>query len=183
MTFKAFYEKLEEPVKWYHGTSTKIERFSDEFVGNGVDQNGPGIYFSNNLEDAASYSKKTGNSGFLYEVELNFKKLVPQKGSAKKSEVDSMIRWAEDYETKLMDWGSEELKTNYNLFIKSLKNEENPLEVFQSIWYNLYRYQPIDFVRNMVTLGYDGFIVKRGFMNVSHAIVYNPKIIRVIETF
>jgi hypothetical protein len=79
-----------------------------------------------------------------------------------------------------MDWGSEDLKTNYNLFIKSLKNEENPLEVFQSIWYSLYRYQPIDFVRNMVTLGYDGFIVKRGFMNVSHAIVYNPKIIRVM---
>ena len=52
MTFKTFYEKLEEPEKWYHGSSTQIERFSDEFVGNGVDQNGPGIYFSNNLEDA-----------------------------------------------------------------------------------------------------------------------------------
>ena len=45
MLFKEYFESSE--TYWYHGSSDKIEKFSDEFVGEGIDQEGPGIYFTN----------------------------------------------------------------------------------------------------------------------------------------
>ena len=177
---KAFLEAKESiPTIWFHGTPKPIERFSDDFVGQGNDQNGPGIYFTTSDEDAWSYARK-GPNGVVYKVELNFRKLVPKVGKVKDSEITSLVQWADNYQDKLLNWGSEDVNEDMRLFKASLSREKTPIDVFQSIWYSFYRYQPVDFVRNMVTLGYDGFIVDRGFTNVKHAIVYNPKIIKVI---
>lgn len=174
------YLKESEENRWYHGSSHKIEKFSTDFVGKGTDQDGPGIYFSNNAEDAMTYAKKTeGKSGFLYEVELNFKKLVPLTGKVNTKELEQMIYWSknngeEQYEANWMNWDEDEKIKAYS--------SETPHEAFQSIAADWYKDYPQDFCSSMTSLGYDGVIVKRQFMNVKHLIVYNPKIIRIIES-
>jgi len=179
------YLKESEDNKWYHGSSHKIEKFSTDFVGEGTDQDGPGIYFSNNEEDASTYSKKEeGSSKFLYVVELNFKKLVPITGRVNTKELEQMIYWSknngdEQYETNWSNWDEDEEKAIKEA-IKSYSSE-TPHEAFQSIAYDWYKDFPQDFCSSMRSLEYDGVIVKRQFMNVKHAIVYNPKIIRIIE--
>lgn len=181
MRFKHFFESLD--IEAFHGAPKPIEKFSDEFVGNGVDQEGPGIYFTTNEEDAAGYARKSSGDGRLYKVIIHLKKPIPPKGKVKESEIDQLLEWAPDVESKLMDWGSEDLETNKRLFKQSLKHEKTPKDVFQSVWYNFYRYAPQEYVRNMVILGYDGFIVQKEFMNTKHIVVYNPKSIEVIETY
>ena len=181
MNFKTFFES-DQIEEWYHGTPHNIERFIDDFVGTGTDQEGPGIYFTSNEEDAAGYARK-GNDPHMFKVSLNFKKLVPLKGKIPVNECIQLLKWAEDYENKLLNWGSENQNENLKAQKQSLLKEQTPHQAFQSIFVDYYRYSPIEFVRGMVTLGYDGVIVPRGFMNVKHAIVYNPKIIEVIERY
>lgn len=180
-----FNETSEDEItEWYHGTPHKITSFSTEFVGQGTDQEGPGIYFTSNEEDAAGYAMwRKGSESHIYKVQLNFRKTVPLKGRLPMKELEKMILWAEDYETKLMNWGSESLEENMKLFKQTLMREDGPHQAFLSVYVNLYRYNPQEFCSNMVTLGYDGVVVPRGFMNTKHAIVYNPKIIRVIEEY
>ena len=184
MRFKEYMKEGVE-IEAYHGSPHQINKFTDDFVGEGVDQEGPGIYMTTNEEDAYGYARKSenGGTGKVYKVILQMNKVIKDKGRVKESEIDSMIRWCEDYEEKLMDWGSENLEENMRLFKASLKRENTPKDVFLSIWYNLYRYKPVDYVRNMVSLGYDGLIVQKEFMNTKHIVVYNPKVIKVQEIY
>jgi hypothetical protein len=181
MSFKRFFESID--IEAYHGAPKPIEKFVDDFVGNGTDQEGPGIYLTTNEEDAAGYARKSEGNGRIYKVTLHLNKIIPLKGKVKESEIDQLIDWAPEFESKLMDWGSESLEENRRLFKQSLKREKTPKDVFLSIWYNLYRYQPVEYVRNMVLLGYDGFIVQKDFMNTKHIIVYNPKCIKVEDIY
>ena len=49
----------EIPSQWYHGSPSPISKFPDDFVGNGIDQEGPGIYFTSSSEDAVGYARKS----------------------------------------------------------------------------------------------------------------------------
>jgi hypothetical protein len=172
-------EKL--PTEWYHGSPTPIQKFSDDFVGQGVDQEGPGIYFTSNEEDAYGYARKSENgTGVVYVVGLDFKKIVPLKGRANKKDIMQLIDWAPNLETLLTNYDDNPTKAKAIAFGHCMR-QDNPHQSFQQVWYDFYRHEPVDFVRNMVTLGYDGVVVPRQFMNTKHAVVYNPKIIRLID--
>ena len=56
---------------------------------------------------------------------------------------------------------------------------ETEKDLAQQIWYDFYRYNPVDFVRNIVKMGIDGIIVPRE--KSEHIIVYNPNIIHVLN--
>jgi len=56
---------------------------------------------------------------------------------------------------------------------------DNPHEVFKTVWYEFYRYNPKDFVRNMAKLDYD--YVKVPKYGHHHVVVYNPKILRLVK--
>lgn len=203
---KRFKELLEDiktmGIIWYHGSPAKIDKFSIEYAGQGHDEEGPGLYFSSDAEDALGYSKKINEKGHFYDVELNFKKLLPMKGKAKKREVLQMIEWAkhsdlERFNTNLSNWGYEDDDpTTYtkalNDAVKSCmeghrldKNTNvhfnSPVEVFKNIWWEFYKNDPVEFCKNMVILGYDGFIVQKAFTSVKHAIVWNDKIIKIVS--
>jgi hypothetical protein len=184
MSFKTYFESIE--IEAFHGTPHEIQKFSDDFVGEGVDQEGPGIYFTTSEEDAYGYARKSEGHGKVYKVRLSLNKLIKEKGKVKTSEIDSLIEWAPNFEEKLMDWGHEDLPSNLKEFKASLNREQSvkgPKGVFLSIWYDLYRYAPQEYVRNMVLLGYDGLIVQKDFLSAKHIIVYNPKSIKVLDIY
>ena len=54
--------------EWYHGSPQRFHRFTDELVGKGADQEGPGIYLTSDEDDAAHYA--SGPTGSVYAVDL-----------------------------------------------------------------------------------------------------------------
>jgi hypothetical protein len=158
------------------GITEHLVNFSDEFVGEGTDQEGPGIYFTNNYEDAWGYAKRKR----VISARLNFNKIVPLKGRIPVEQIKKLITWTDDLDEKLSNWDEDKRKA-MQMAVRGSTLQDGPFEAFKQVWYDFYRYNPVEYVRNMVLLGYDGTIVQRQFMNVKHAIVYNIKIIEIIN--
>ena len=169
----------------YHGSNHLINKFSDEFVGaeEATDQEGPGIYFTTSKEDAEGY----GN--YVYSVKLNGNKFLDDKNSSEKANKNhllKMIKMSENWREKAQNY-------DYNPDIGAraavngaVEYNETEKDAFLQIWIDFYRYETVDFVRNMVKLGYDGLVVD-GYGGYSdddkkHIIVYNPNIIEILET-
>ncbi len=164
---------------WYHGSPHKISSWSTEFVGQGDDQEGPGIYFTSSYEDAEGYSRKDSEDGFIYEVKLNFNKVLSPSSKPIIFELQKLIEWADDWEQTLQNIiGEETTKENWKEYKKMLLEEESMFTACQDVWYNFYKYDPQGYCSSMRALDYDGIILKKEFMGVYHAIVWNPNIIK-----
>lgn len=162
----------------YHGTNSDIQKFSDEFVGKeeATDQEGPGIYFTTLKEESEMYGKN------LYSVKLTPRKLMdmtPINKNKWRSFTTKMLQSAPDWEDTAQNF-HENPKKGLTLAVESMMDyNDTEKDLAQQIWYDFYRYTPVDFVRNMVDMGIDGIIVPREKSN--HIIVYNPNIIDVLE--
>lgn len=168
-------------IEAFHGSETKIENFTDEFVGSeeATDQEGPGIYFTTSHDDARTYGK------YVYSVILKPRKLVDETSSENidPEELMGIITTLPEWEMNAQNW-DEDPETGLFLAVNDfIKYNETEKDVYQQVWYDFFRYHPIEFVREMTKLGYDGQIINRE--TVQHIIVYNPAIIDVIniETF
>lgn len=162
----------------YHGSKTEITNFVTDFVGgkDALDQNGPGIYFTSHEEDAAKY----GNH--VYKVTLNPKRLLTES-PFKMSDKPKLIKLAkmrEDWKMYANDWD-----INPNIGLNKMVNDaieynDNEIEVWLQIWYDMYRNSGKQYVDNMTKLGIDGLKIK-GYNNdesiFTHYIIYNTDII------
>lgn len=167
---------------WYHGSNKEIKKWSTEFVGEGVDQEGAGIYFTSNLEDASGYTRKNVHQeqGVVHIVSLNTTKWLSPTKKPNRIELEKLIKWADDYEITLQNWGNE----NPTLDMKDCLNDyvrynQTQFEAIKQLEADFYRGQPQNYCSSLTALGYDGVQVKKSFMNTVHAIVWNPKIIKV----
>jgi len=165
----------------YHGTEDKIESFTDEFVGTeeATDQEGPGIYFTTDRDDAQGYGK------MLYTVILRPNKLIDETSSENinPEELGKIIKTLPEWEMQAQNW-AEDPESGLHMAIDDfIRYNDTEKDVFQQVWIDFFRYNPILFVKGMVTLGYDGQIIEKE-NGRRHVIVYNPDIIEVtnIET-
>lgn len=160
----------------FHGMTADFDAFTDDFVGNGNDQEGPGIYLTTDEADAQFYCR--GN-GVLYTVEMELRKTVSTKRKASKREVEKMMRAAPDLDDTLQNWDENKGEAFRQALAAMLKNEPAHA-AFQSVWYDFYRNAPVQYLRNMVgLLGYDGVIVPKE--KVTHFIVFNPAVLRIVS--
>lgn len=161
----------------YHGSKTKIANFSDEFVGSkeAVDQEGPGIYFTSSKEEANRYGE------FVYSVILSPRVLLdktPTNPTKLRPLVNKMVMMAPEWEMHAQNY-DENPKRGASQFIESaLEYNDTEKDVAQQIWYDFYKNEPVDYVRNMVKMGIDGLLVPKEYDNVTHYIIYNPSIIK-----
>lgn len=160
----------------YHGSDHKIDKFSDEFVGaeEATDQEGPGIYFTTSYDDAQGYGT------YLYSVRLSPQKLVDESSheDISNEELENLIKMSPDWEMTAQNW-DEDAETGLQMAIEDFKEyNESEKELFQQIWIDFFRYNPIEFVRGMVNLAYDGQIIQKED-DRKHVIVYNPNIIEI----
>lgn len=170
-------KKISGDIKAFHGTPNKINNFSDEFVGGAEanDQEGPGIYFTTIYEEAVKYA----NNGFVYEVILKPKKLVSNETSSNldylTKTIVKLIQMAPNWKNvaKSFDEGLDDMIAKY---IYSSQSEK---EAFVTLYNDIYKNNPIAYVRNMVKLGYDGVYLptKDGG---AHIVIYNPSLINVV---
>ena len=66
------HENFSDGYVAYHGSTAKINKFIDDFVGgkDAIDQHGPGIYFTSSINNARYYGE------YVYTVKLAPKKIV-----------------------------------------------------------------------------------------------------------
>ena len=171
----------------YHGSPNKIAKFTDDFVGRkeATDLNGPGIYFTTSENEARGYA---GSGGYVYKVKLHVDKLlestkVSESALSKlKPTVTKLIKMASDWKSTAEDFGygdaAKGLQQMVNGFVEYNSNEK---DVFLQVWIDAYRDEPIDFVRNMVRLGYDGVTIPKEItQGGTHIVLYNPNLIEFI---
>lgn len=163
---------------WYHGSPKKIDNFVDEFVGGeeANDQEGPGIYFSSNKKDAGHFGE------YVHAVELSPSGIVSaEEGTeADRDELLALMRQAEDWEMKAQDW-NEDPELGLELAVDSfMRYNHSQHQQFLQVWYDFFRYEPVNYVREMAKLGYDMIKIDKGVHegeHIYHAIVLNPSII------
>lgn len=163
----------------YHGTNKNISKFVDDFVGSddATDEEGPGIYFTTDYEDAAGY----GN--LIYSVRIGGDRFIEDDSNTDNVDINELIeliKMAEDWEINAQDYHEDpdmgaEVAASYAIEYNQLEKD-----AFLEIWVGFYRYDGLAFVRNMVKLGYDGIVTSRyrdKNREGKHIIVYNPNII------
>jgi len=159
----------------YHGSPKEIKNFSDEFVGanEATDQEGPGIYFTTSYDDARGYGE------YVHVVRLSPRKLVDESSheDISQEEIIKLIKMSSDWESHAQNW-AEDPETGVLAAYNSLMEfSDNEKDLFQQIWYDFFRYNPQEFVRGMVQLGYDGQIINKE-EGRKHIIIYNPNVIQ-----
>jgi len=161
--------KIAEPEA-YHGSETEIVAFDIGFSGNGIDKEGPGIYFTSSKQDALHYGNK------IHNVILDLKKTVSTKGRPNVSNIKKLILWACNLQNENELQGIDEERywemalSNYGenpcqAFVEAVNSystyTQSSHEAFNTISNDFYKNNPIDFIKNMVKLGYDGVIIPR----------------------
>lgn len=183
-----FSESDSNSITVYHGSNHLIKNFSTEFVGaeEAKDMEGPGIYFTTKREDAEQYGE------YLYVLELTPKgKFISDTVSEKKANITilkKLITSKEDWESLAQNW-SENENIGLKMAIKSfIDYSENEKDVYLSVWYDFFRYNPKEYVDSMANLGFDGVIMNNPYRNdyngeFKHFIIYNPNIITIKEVY
>jgi hypothetical protein len=166
------------PITAYHGSPKRILKFVDEFVGGekAADQEGPGIYFTSSYENAGMYGE------YVHTVTLTPRKLLTVTPSSNRmaSLIEKMVMMASDWEMHAQDY-DENPRIGLRNFVKStIEYNDTEKDIAQQIWIDFYRYNPVDFVRNMVKMGIDGLMIPKD-NGVVHYIIYNPAIIKIQE--
>ena len=179
--------KIANTVIAYHGTPNQFDQFDLNLTGKGNDQEGPGIYFTSNKEQALGYGDRVieaklhlnnvvSMSGKINEDHI--RKLVLQSlGLSDESELDEM----EDddfWESNLTNWGGSPYSAYENVVDSTLRYNHTPHEAFQAVWYECYRHNAGDYLRNMIELGYDGVVIPTA--EATHYVVFSPNAIEVI---
>lgn len=162
----------------FHGSPTQITKFMDDFVGgkDANDQEGPGIYFTTSEEEANRYGENVYSVTLtprllLDQIPPNPRKLIPI--------LTKLVKMAKDWKMYAQDY-DENPNIGLNEFIKStLQYNDNEKDCILQVWIEFYRYNPVEYVRNCVSLGIDGIIVDKDYEGIKHMIVYNPSIINV----
>jgi hypothetical protein len=162
----------------FHGSPTKITKFVDEFVGGqeAFDREGPGIYFTTSEEEANRYGENVYSvilkPNILFdEVPINKVKLRPF--------MKKLAMMADDWEGSAQNWDEDPIRGIQTFIEDSMEYNDNEKDCILQVWIDFYRYNPVEFVRNCVSLGIDGIIVNKDYEDIKHIIVYNPSIINI----
>lgn len=172
---------------FYHGSTSNIKSFVDDFVGKGNDEYGPGIYFSNREWIARGYAEP---NGYIYRCDLDFRNELSVNTKFNLNQIKTLIAKSPD-EYAASNWDEDEVTAHriaLNNYLDSY--DQNMLEIFMQIWADWYMDYPVDFVRNVVAMGYDGSVHNLGNPDVDgitddtlYIVVYNPKSIKLIESY
>ena len=157
----------------YHGSNVAFNKFTlDGINTNSNDEEGVGIYLTDSIDEAKRYGK------YVYIVRLRLGRAVPITGSIQESEIRWMINHSPEREVALSNYAENPVEAINSFFSINNYQDDKPHEMFKTVWYDFYRNHPKEFIRNMITLGYDYVKVKKPESN--HYIVYNPDRIEII---
>jgi len=167
----------------YHGSRDKFKSFSDKFIGakKAREQEGPGVYFTTEPEDAINYAK---DGGYLYKVELNVGNLISNEPTNNLKHIvkpiTKLITSAPNWKRVAKGYSEYDDEALDEILYKYIGMSRSEKEAFVGVYNELYSSTPINYVKNMVKLGYDGVYlpIKTGG---AHIAIYNIKTIRILD--
>lgn len=163
----------------YHGSPNKFDNFDLSRVGKGNDQNGPGVYFTINREEAETYGQ------YVNGYELNVKKWLSTKKSPNIIEIQKLVTKSPEYDENIYDW-AENPQKGLRTYLSNMKDEDSNFHAFVSVWYDFYKNNPDKWVENVAKMGYDAALIKGSdgygdIGNTTHIIVYNSNAIKKVQ--
>lgn len=181
--------KIAQTVIAYHGTPHQFDQFDLNLTGKGNEQEGPGIYFTTNKQQALGYGSR------IIKAQLHLNNVVQLSGTinedhirtlilqslglSDESELESMDGSDEFWDSNLSNYG-ESLYGAYESAVNAvLRYSTSPHDAFQTVWYEHYRDNAGDYLRNMIKLGYDGVVIPA--QDATHYVVFNPNAIEVFK--
>lgn len=174
-------EVIEGSFEAYHGTDAEISSFTDDFVGGegAHDAQGAGIYFATNMKDSGYY----GNNIYKVRISGRFLDRSASEKNVKPRELVKLIKMKKDWQDDAYNFSENPNAGAHKAAEMAIKYSSDEAEAFQSIEADFYRYDSVDYVRNMTKLGYDGLIVDApsGVSGDKHVIVFNPGSIEFLE--
>ena len=177
MNFKTFLSESTKQI-WFHGRDVKSTEFDYKWIKHeGVMQEGPGFYFTKKQEEASIYA---GSKGIILKCELNLRKIITKKTKISSTIIKKLIESAPDVDDTLQNWG-EYRKEALDLAMSSFRDNDNAIDLVQSIWGDFYLKKPngnVQYLKNMIKLGIDASEAR---INTENLIVFNPDSIKVIE--
>lgn len=190
-------------MRAYHGSSTRFDKFSIDYIGNGHDQYGPGFYCTTDMADAAMYAGgPNGGIAVLSVFGSGFGKIINVGGEGpqfvlSRSEVTDLISAAPDKESVFGCWDEGDGETNLLLKASNSYHDRqyyrgncttrstsaSGFDVLQEIWMDFYHRHGKKgdqaFVAKMIDMGFDGLCVRLNDPNIAHIVIYNPECITI----
>lgn len=172
--------RLSNQPLFYHGTKSRFEHFDPAFVdGEGaLDQNGPGFYFTNSIEEAAGYA---GGDGVILECVLTPRKLIKQRGVVSEDLVNTLIKNAPNLEDSLSNW-DEDPQRAFRMALNAMIVPGNPKETYENVWGDFYMRNNNSkyYMKLMSDYKYDGVIVPMS-ESKQHIIMLNEAKIKIVR--
>jgi hypothetical protein len=165
---------------WWHGDKSRRTTFADQIMDrpNGLDKNalGPGIYFSQDKNQAVGYS---GPGGWIYGTRIDSDKILTDGRKPTRRFLKNLITAApkEDMSYGLSNWDENPARA-LNKAIDAYMMEVSLIEAAWSIRNDFFG-DPNTWTAAMVKCGIDGFTRSHGI--VDHMVVYNPSVIKVVS--
>jgi hypothetical protein len=161
-------------VRMYHGSNRLFKTFEYHGnIGTGNDQEGVGFYLTTSEKEAMGYGKR------IYVVDASFRKLISTTKPANSNEVMRMMKIAPELKHTLENWDENPtiaLKKAWNAMMDS---GDTAHQVYQSVWYDFYRNNPVHYLKNMVKTGYDGVMIPKSH-KVTHLIAFDPQKLKIV---
>jgi len=167
--FKGLKKYLTSNKTLYHGSPYKITKFTHHSTREGNDEDGCGIYLTNNLEEAKHYGKYI----HLIKLKKNITELK-QNNKPNLSIAKKIILQAPEAEIGLSNYGENKETALKNFF--KYNDTTNAKELFDSICHDFYINDPNEYLKNMTKQGYDYAKVKKR-NGIIHYVIINPDII------
>lgn len=172
---------LNDRYVWYHGRTVDSEVFSLDYVGgeNANDQEGPGFYFTNSLQNARSYAYP---NGIVLKCQVNYKKLII-KGDSSETKTSKKIIVDLINNSPNKDYVLENFDENPKMAMIKAVNSYLKYTVaydsYQIIARDFYRHESKEYLQ-VLSKYYDAQLTKHPY-SIYHLIVYNPALIIVID--
>lgn len=161
--------------KYFSGRSINNTNFDLNYVGQGIDQEGAGFYFTDDFNDAAYYA---GDNGIIMECSLNPRKFVSNKAKPKSAEIRKLLNMTPNINEKLEDWDWNPTTAFKMVHDTIMDYEETQKDAFQQIERDFYYDCSKVYLENLIKMGYDGHFASIK-TEAQHVIIYNPQVIKV----
>ena len=177
--FQILSNLIESKQIWYHGSNTKIVNFNLGHVNNpeAIDLHGPGIYLTNNIDDAKRYGK------YIHEIEIDMNtiKLLPIHKKLNRILINKFINNSTFFKTDgYTNWDDNIIiaKIKYINMLYETYGPDNFKECLAQIWYDNYKNDSKKYIE-LLAKNYDALeIIKQS--GTKHLIVYNTKMMKIL---
>ena len=161
---------------FYHGSNVPFREFEYKYLGKGTEQEGYGFYLTNTIDDARMYGK------YIMVVRATVRKFVSTTRPPNHGDIRKMLIRAPNLEDTLTNFDTDRHVPAFeNAYRLILTYNQTAHDAFQTVSYDFYRDEPEVYLKNMVSLGYDGVLIQK-HGGVKHLIAFDPKKLKILDT-